>query len=189
MENVTLEKLQFDQLLPVWMRLDKYDESLSECLSNETVKIADKIYKLNLWTSIDDMTEAQLDEMAWEWNIAWYQYDANIAMKRAIVKNARKIHRHLGTKWAIDEVLSIYFNTSKVLQWYEYNGTPGHFKIQTVNSATVNEQAEKFLKILDIVKRKSQWLDAIEVISDSDMTLEYVIVPRRIDVDRSIIRE
>ena len=135
------------------------------------------------------MTEEQLDQMAWELNVSWYQHNANVRKKRDIIKNAKTIHRKLGTKWAMEQVLTIYFEESKVLEWYQYDGIPGHFKIQTYNTATVDSDAERFLAILDDVKRYSQVLDDIEVLSSSSMSLEYIIRPRVVDKIITIIKE
>lgn len=181
MENITLDGSDFSKLMPLWMRTDDTDASLAESIDTVASDYADRIALLKKWINIDSMDESQLDNLAWEMNVSWYQYDATLTEKRDIIKNARKIHRKLGTKWAIEQVLTIYFNTSTVLEWFEYDGTPGHFKIQTINTATVDEDAEKFLAVLDDIKRYSQVLDEIEVLSVGNLSLDYVIRPRRVD--------
>lgn len=189
MENITLKNCDFLKLLPLWMRKDQTDISLSESINDIVAMITPSIDMLSKWTSIDSMSEKELDEMAWELDISWYQYDADISKKRSIVKNARKIHRKSGTKWAIEQVLTVYFDESKVLEWFEYGGKKGHFKIQTYNTATVDRDAERFLKVLNDVKRFSQILDEIEVLSSSTAEIEYVIRPRVVDKIITIMKE
>ncbi len=181
MENITLANCDFSKLLPLWMREDDTDKSLTESINAVAKDFASRAAGLSKWTDIDNMTEEQLDQMAWELNVSWYQHNANIHKKRDIIKNAKKIHRKLGTKWAMEQVLTIYFEESKVLEWYQYDGTPGHFKIQTYNTATVDSDAERFLAILDDVKRYSQILDDIEVLSSSSMKIDYIIRPRNVN--------
>lgn len=181
MNNITLENCDFLKLLPLWMRVDPTDKSLSESMDDVTVDISKKMAELRKWNDIDNLPENKLDELAWEMNVSWYRYDATIKQKRNIIKNAKRVHRKLGTKWAMEQVLRCYFDDSKVLEWWQYNGVPGHFKIQTVNTATVDKDAKLFLAILDDVKRYSQILDEIEVLSSSNMEVKYVIKHRSVD--------
>lgn len=181
MDNITLENCDFKKLLPLWMRLDQTDASLAESMDTTTSEIINKTSMLSKWNDIDELPEERLDELAWELNISWYRYDASLKQKRNIIKNAKRVHRKMGTKWAIEQVLTCYFDESIILEWWQYGGEPGHFKIQTVNTATVNEDAEMFLAILDNVKRYSQVLDAIEVVSSSSLEVEYIIRPRTVN--------
>lgn len=189
MENITLANCDFAKLIPLWMREDETDKSLAESINLVSAEYQTKASKLSKWIDLDSMTEEQLDQLAWELNVSWYQYGASINQKREIIKNAKKIHRKLGTKWAMEQVLTVYFDESKVLEWWQYGGTPGHFKIQTYNTATVDEDAERFLAVLDDVKRYSQVLDEIEVLSSSSMEIEYVIRPRTVDKIVTIMKE
>lgn len=175
MENMMLPDCRFENMLPMWMREDSANKSIAEAVNIMVTEYVKKIESLKKWTNIDEMQEEFLDQMAWELNISWYRYDANVVQKRHIIKNAKKIHQKLGTKWAMEQVLSIYFDESTVLEWWQYGGEPGHFKIQTFNTATVNRDAECFLTVLNDVKRYSQVLDNIEIISKSSMEIKYVI--------------
>lgn len=189
MDNISLESCDFKKLLPLWMREDATDASLAEFIDEVVKDLMERTKTMSKWGWTDYMTEEQLDKMAWEQNIVWYKYDASIKQKRDIVKNALKIHRKLGTKWAIEQVLTIYFSDAKILEWFEYGGIPGHFKIRTFNTETVDTDAEKFLKILNEVKRAGQVLDEIEVLSSSSMSVEYVITPRTVDKVVTIMKE
>lgn len=187
MENVTLDKLDFKSLLPSWMQNEKDDASLADSVTLQIPTIAEKIASLSKWDRVNQMEEDELDAMAYELNITWYRYSASLAKKREIVKNARKIHRKLGTKWALEYILTIYFDDAKVLEWFDYNGVEGHFKVETYNTATVDEDAEDFLRILDSVKKYSQILDAIEVTDTSSGVIDHVIVPHTGTAEKGII--
>lgn len=189
MNNITLENCNFSKLLPLWMRLEPTDKSLAESMDNMTAQLTKKIAVLSKWDDIDNLPEERLDDLAWEMNVSWYRYDATLKQKRNIIKNAKRVHRKLGTKWAMEQVLTCYFDESAILEWWQYDGEPGHFKIQTVNTATVDKDAELFLSILDDVKRYSQILDEIEVLSSSSMEVQYVIRPRTVDKITSIMKE
>jgi phage tail P2-like protein len=164
------------KLMPLFMRSDSFDVSISEGL-DEIVKDMDERINQNLrfWDNFDNMTEEQLDEAAEELKVHWYRYDVNVEMKREIIKKAKYIKRKIGTPYAIEEVLRIYFCDATLVEWWEYGGTRNHFKIQTYNSDTINSDAAQFLSILDKIKRKKAVLDYVEVMDYGTNELKYVI--------------
>lgn len=173
------------KLLPLFMRRDDFNKTLCQCI-DEIVKelYALSSSKLRFWDTFDNMTEEQLDECADEFGIYWYKYDANIEKKRSIVKCARQVKRKLGTVWAVEYVLSIYFDTSDVIEYWKYDGEKRHFKIQVYNSETVNQDAESFLKILNRIKRKAAILDYIEVMDVSTNEILYCITPSDASIEK-----
>lgn len=167
MENVWLKDTDFKQLLPGWMRDDKVDESLADSTSYYFKDLASSMPVLSKWAddAIDIMSETYLDLLADELNVTWYLWDADINQKRQIIKSAKKIHWKLGTVWAIEQVLSIYFTSAEVLEWFEYGGTPGHFKISTAYPELYVNDAN-FIKVLNSVKRFSQILDEVSLTNE-----------------------
>ena len=176
MENIWLEKAEFLNLLPAWMRDDDTDVSLAESVDINIKELSDNIGVLEKWTdtAIEKMSEKYLDLMAYELNITWYLYDASIEQKRQIVKYARKIHRKLGTKWAIEEVLNIYFTSAAVLEWFEYGGTPGHFKISTLYPELYVNNPD-FVKVIDSIKKFSQILDEVSLRNKIEHTVYHAV--------------
>lgn len=176
------------KLLPLFMRNDSFDLSLCTGL-DEIVKDMDSRIGQNLrfWNNFDNMNEAQLDEAAEELKVHWYRYDVSVDQKREIIKAAKSIKAKLGTPYAIEEVLKIYFRDATLVEWWQYGGTRKHFKIQTYNTSTVNEDAEKFISVLDKIKRKAAILDYVEVLDYSNNDILYVIVPGISDIVRTNI--
>lgn len=166
------------KLMPLFMRSDRFDVSLGEGL-DEIVKDMDAgiDQKLRFWDNFDNMTEEQLDEAAEELKVHWYRYDVDVETKREIIKGAKHIKRKLGTPYAIEEVLRIYFRDATLVEWWKYGGARKHFKIQTYNLSTVDEDAGKFIAVLDKIKRKAAVLDYVEVLDYSTNDILYIIVP------------
>lgn len=117
------------------------------------------------------MTDEQLDELAWELNVEWYKSTADIQTKRAIIKSSDKVHAKLGTKWAVEQIITDYFGSGAVREWWEYGGEPYHFKVFSTNPGLVNEHHEEFLAMLEVVKRKSAWLDAVIISLTGEMNI------------------
>ena len=150
-------------LLPSWMQQDGDGaiDGMSDGV-DEIVKIIAKDSELlHKWDELDKMTDEQLDALAWELNIPWYISSADIDAKRRIIESSDLVHSKLGTKSAVERIIKDYFLDGEVREWEDYNGDPYHFKVWSPNPSTVWHNFETFLYLLQFVKRKSAWLDAI----------------------------
>lgn len=183
-----LSNIVSKKLLPLFMRSDPFNASLGEGI-DEIVKDMDSRIdqKLSFWDNFDNMTEEQLDEAAEELKVHWYRYDVDVKTKREIIKGAKYIKRKLGTPYSIEEVLRIYFRDATLVEWWDYGGARKHFKIQTYNSSTINDDAEKFIAVLDNIKRKAAVLDYVEVLDYSTNEILYIIVPGESSTEKSIL--
>ena len=159
-----LSEHEHRRLLPLFMRKDGTAEGLAAGISEVVRKIDCERPILRKWDQIDSMTHEQLDEMAWELNVLWYDTAASLETKRRLIKNSDKVYARLGTKWAVEEVVASYLGDATVLEWWEYEGgRPHYFKVESENPQITTDLEELFLRALDIVKRKSQWLEAIVI--------------------------
>ena len=64
-----------------------------------------------------------------EMHIDFYDYTLSIEKKREACKSSFAIHSIKGTPAAVKRVLNMFFKDSELQQWYEYDGTPGRFKV------------------------------------------------------------
>lgn len=137
------------KLVPEFMRNDEAVKGLAEAVNKLIREPAGKIYAERVWDRIDEMDDAQLDEMAYELDIDWYKSSLPIENKRAIIKTSDLVHSRRGTKWAVEELISTYFDRGYVMEWFEEgyrNPQPFHFSIfvstRHVTDATMNEFRE-----------------------------------------------
>ena len=149
-----LKDIYFIKLLPQFMQDDKFNIGLSQGIDTVTHDIE---------ASIDSLSEEELDALAWELGIDWYRIDAEIYVKRQLIKDSRKMSGKLGTKWAVERIINTYFGEGFINEWFEYGGEPGHFKVFSSNPTVTNENLQEFLSILDKVKRASSHLDGIVI--------------------------
>ena len=108
---------------------------------------------------------ALLPWLAWALSVDEWESDWSDQVKRDVIAGSMEIHRHKGTPWAVEQALILAgMPFARVEEWFEYAGTPGHFKVivdiegQSVSAA---EEA-KLLRYFDSAKRKSAWLDSLE---------------------------
>lgn len=169
--GMKLGTLEFIRLLPSFMRGDMAVLGLAEGIDQIIPSLSDSIGLLTTWDHINELGEEELDELAWELNILWYDKSANLDTKREIVLNSDKVYRKLGTKWAVENVIQTYFGDGYIREWFEYEGEPGHFRVYSTNPTLTNERLTEFLNILNKIKRHSSKLDEIFITLTGEMNL------------------
>ena len=148
-------------LLPSWLRDDPTDQTMAEAVDKLAAKVYQDSRPLTIWDKIDELPEGVLDELAWALSIDWYDYDADIEIKRRLIKDSDFIHSKRGTVAAVEKLVTDQFGDAFVMEWFEYLGNPHNFKIFCTNPALVNDNLTKFLEQLRHVKRHSSKLEAI----------------------------
>lgn len=171
MAGMKLSTLEFIRLLPAFMRDDAAVRGLAAGLDEIIPGLAQSLSRLTTWDRIDELSEDELDDLAWELNILWYDKSVGIDAKREIIKNSDEVYRHLGTKWAVENVINSYFGEGYLKEWFEYNGEPGHFRVYSTNPTLTNEKLIEFLNLLQKVKRASSQLDGIFITLTGEMRL------------------
>ena len=158
---MNLSNLEFIKLLPQFMRNDPAVQGLAAGIDSIIPQLAAEIEKLSTWDRIDTLSEAELDELAWELNILWYDASATIDVKRNLVRNSDAVYKKLGTKWAVENVISTYFGEGYIEEWFQYGGDPGHFRVYSANPTVNESKFAEFLSLLNKVKRATAKLDGV----------------------------
>lgn len=163
-----LNDVNIIELLPEWMRDEQDIKALALGSNAEAVRALGQALLLTRWDKLDELSEEYLDALAKELNIPWYRTDATVDTKRKVIRNSDLVHKILGTKKAVEMVVEDYFEEGEVREWYEYGGAPYHFRVVSDNTEMVASNAALFMHLLNIVKRKSAWLDALAVLFEED---------------------
>ena len=150
--SMKLENVEIVKLLPPWMRQDEANAALSRSASSLFQEPAKRIKQLRIWDKIDELDDDMLDELAWELNIDWYSSAMEISKKRATIKVAHLIMEKRGTKWAVEQLISAYFGTGYVKEWFEYGGDPYMFRVLTTNPDIGDDGMAGFFKQVDVAK-------------------------------------
>ncbi len=158
-----LQNMEFIELLPRFMQDDAANVGLSRGIDAIVKMFAAYGKHLSTWAAIDELTEAELDELAWEKNVTWYEHSADIETKRKIIKDSDEVKKQLGTGWAVERVVRAYFGEGYIEEWFEYGGEPGRFKVVSSNPSITQDELDKFLRILERVKRKSAHLENVSI--------------------------
>lgn len=114
-----------------YMKEDPTTQALCAALDPELQAIADNLVKILLLSQVDSLTEEVLDQLAVDLHVEWYDSTADISVKRALIKNSDKVHMRLGTPYAVSQVVNDFLDRGFLQEWFEYGGTPYHFRILT----------------------------------------------------------
>ena len=156
-----LSTLNFLQLLPDFMRDDPAVQGLAEAVEDILASPAQEVPNAAVWNRIDQMDAAQLDELAWEMDIDWYDTNWTVEQKRETVKNSDKVYQKRGTKWAVEQVIKDVFGDGYVEEWTGYGGQPFHFRVTTSFAFPNDATIERFRHLIAQAKRASARLDSI----------------------------
>lgn len=159
---MNLEDIDIKELLPLFMRAGEDNCALADGLSEVLQPLAQQVKRLSTWDQLGMLGNAELDALAAELNIFWYNSDYSLEQKRATILNSDKIYMKLGTVGAVADVVNDIFGGARVEEWFNYGGQPHYFRIIVDNPSSMSKENEaKFLQILERVKRKSQWLEKV----------------------------
>lgn len=165
------------------MIVNIYDENILKKLAPSVIKnnisleviervitkhIIENIKYLVFYDRIKTMSERELDVVANELHVDFYDYSMSIEEKRKSCLQSFAIHSIKGTPASIIKVLNIFFKDSNIEEWYKYAGNPGRFKIK-INDI-VSNNFKTLMERIEDVKKKSQHLEVIEVEEDKKPT-------------------
>lgn len=128
-----------------------------------------------LW-NVNAMAEWRLDERAWEMNVRWYDYRADIETKRAVIAGAKEFRDRIGTPFAVERAISDVYGTGRVEEWYKYGGEPGYFRVLTTNASMLEENRSRFLWLLDQVKNCRSVLENIYYYGESSTAAAHAAI-------------
>lgn len=122
-----------------------------------------------VYSRIDSLPEIVLDVLAYDFNIGWYDYSYNIEEKRVIIKEAFKIFRFIGTKYAVETALRSVYPVAYVREWFEYGGKPYHFKVEIHDSANDRDKCTKTIQKIKFTKNVRSVIDETVYIAASEI--------------------
>lgn len=162
MGGMKVYELEFVRLLPAFMRDDEAAIALSKAMNRLIGEPSKRLKTLRVWDNIDNLNEAECDELAWELDVDWYDSTGmSLEEKRATLKIAQQIKRKRGTKWAVERLISAYFGEGYIMEWYEMYGTPYTFVALTTNAHITAQNYEKFVEAVKAAKNVRSHLAGI----------------------------
>lgn len=160
----TIYNASWEDLIPSQLVQDKRMAALAEVIAEQKRRIAGEIWRTRVWGNIDRLPEEILDILAYDLKIDWWDVSYSVQQKRQLIKDSWFVHRKIGTPAAVETAISAIYENSQVVEWFEYGGEPGYFKI-LIDATYQNVEQEKNQRVLERVnyyKNVRSWLDGVE---------------------------
>ncbi len=151
----------FLRTLPTVLQNDPHMQALAVAIAAELEKLAREPRLAQIYTRIDELDETMLDALAADFKVDWWRPEATLEEKRNALKMSWYVHKHLGTKSAIETAVADYLGTGKVEEWFEYGGHPHHFRVASENNTAIITNYDAFMSVLEVVQRRSSVLEHI----------------------------
>ena len=142
------------QVIAACESIDKELASMYDCLGSVPGGIL-------FWPFVDQQVPPLLDILAWEMHVdiwAGWEGDLPIEKKIELINSSIDWHRHMGTRYAVDQMLKVVFEQGHVTEWYEYGGRPYYFRINFEGEIDPDKW-EQVKKAVYAVKNVRSWLD------------------------------
>ena len=151
MNKNDLFSVDFPRSLPPALKSDPNMLALAQVIAEQLQVNAKEIGKNIIYARIDELDEQTLDILAYDLHVDWYDYSYPIEVKRQTIKDSVKVHRKLGTKYAVETALGAVYPGTKVKEWFEYGGKPYTFKV-IIGVTTEGLTAERQAAVLERIK-------------------------------------
>ena len=187
MNNYGITRENLLRTLPDVLRNDKKIYALATVIADLLSDQVDEIHKLRIYSQIDNLPEPLLDILAYDFKVDWYGYDYDIDVKRAQLKDSFNVHRHLGTRGAVEKALSDIYPGTEVEEWFNYGGDPYHFRVLLdVTDQRVSISQDEIIRAIEMFKSRRSHLQDNTVIYRSrvriviSVTTGYVVYGARL---------
>lgn len=152
--------------LPTVLQNDPSMAALAASIAEKLAARPGEIRGLMIYTRIDELPEALLDVLAVDFKVDWWDPDYSLEEKRKTLKDSWRVHRMLGTKAAVETAISAIYPDTRVVEWFQYGGSPFHFKLR-IDATYEDVDPQKHKRVLervDYYKNLRSHMEGVEYI-------------------------
>ncbi|MEC0092510.1 phage tail protein I [Paenibacillus macquariensis] len=170
---IEMKDVSLLDLLPSSVKEDPMVKAHALVLDKELQKNTQSIAQLSRFSRLDEINDQEADSLAWQLHVDFYDPNLTIEVKRNLIKNAISFHRMKGTPAAVEQLVDIVFGDGVVEEWFQYDGTPGHYQVKTGNPQATQSRAQEFYRAIDSVTRFSSKIDRVILEQTDDMNMNF----------------
>ena len=138
-------------------------QALAYAINRQLRKVLTYSDEARVYDGFRECPEVALDMIANELKIPLYKDAYDIETKRKMVANSFLYWCRMGTVYAMEQLCTDLFKDAKVTEWFDYEGEPGHFRIEVEGFKVTQADVNKFIKDLRRIKRLSAHLDSLGI--------------------------
>ena len=160
--NNDIFNMDLTRTLPPALKQDKTMQALARVIAGELQENARLICNNIIYARIDELPEKLLDILAYDLHIDWYDYDYPVEVKRDLIKTSVKVHKKLGTVYAVETALGALHPRSEIEEWFDYGGEPFYFRIVLdVSQSRVRADSSKIIRTVKMYKRLTAHIEGL----------------------------
>ncbi len=178
--NNDLNTIDFTRTLPPPLRNDPDMLALARVIAAQLQITAGQIGNSVLYARMDQLDEETLDILAYDLHVDWYDYAYPLAVKRRTIQDSVRVHRQLGTKYAVETALGAVFPGSRVEEWFEYGGEPYRFRvvIGVTDTGVSAQRQQAVLERVRFYQNLRSHLEAVSYRMEKAAAVEVAAYPR-----------
>lgn len=158
----TIYNADYSDCLPEALKKDPKMVALANATAATLLDTSGIMDTVLIYSRFDELPEELVDILAYDMHVDWYDYNYPLEAKRDLVKNSVKVHKKMGTKYAIETALGSLFPESEVEEWFQYEGEPGHFHIiLDVTNQKITADYAAIIRAVKMYKRLSAHMDEL----------------------------
>lgn len=149
-----LQTVDLADLIPSSIAGDPQVQAAVQALNGELQACTAQIEQAVLIARIDELDSNTLDQLAWHYNVLFYDTSFTLEQKRGAIKRAIYWRRIAGTKAAVREALESIGQTAVISEWFEHAGIPYTFKIDAESTGVpiTEDLRDQTTRIIDVTK-------------------------------------
>ena len=149
------------EVIPAFMQDDKTVHALCAAADAMFQKLIDAIH-IAWWRKyMDQLDVEQLDAIAKQIGIFWYDDGSDIVSKRNVLKNYENVLAIAGTPDAVKFAVKDLFGDVEIIEWPSYGGEPYHFKL-LVNAKLTDDNMKRFASAVAGAKNVRSIMDSLD---------------------------
>ena len=161
--GLTKENMLFT--FPVGLRENPSIAALGDVTMEALAKRPAEIGLISLYPRIDGLPEDLLDILAYDFKVDWWDPNFDLEEKRQVFKDSWYVHKHMGTKAAVETAIRAIYPLTTVEEWFEYEGgQPYHFRlrINITSDSGDRERQRRVLERLNFYKNLRSHVDEVK---------------------------
>ncbi|MDR7318925.1 phage tail protein I [Brevibacillus nitrificans] len=164
---INIQSASLLNILSTNLKADSNVQAIARAIDPKHQEVSNAINQLLLSVDLEAKSELIIDLLAWQKHVDFYDSSLPTDTKRELVRQAEAAHRHKGTPWAIDQIVSTAFDEAVVSEWFEYGGDPFRFKVITADRMTDNKRYADIIRAINSAKNKRSRLETITIRRDN----------------------
>jgi phage tail P2-like protein len=161
MENI--RNFNLLDILPPNLQSDTTVQNICASITSQLQTISTMTDNIRIISKLSQQPSEVIDNLAWQWDCIFYDDSLPLATRRALVQNSLIWHFTQGTAACVQDAVSTVLSAGVVTEWFNYDGSPYHFRVQTGEIMSSDDIYNQLLAVINATKNIRSWLDGVVI--------------------------